>query len=325
MPVGSTTLFGNPSTEEAVRIGYIDPERGYVTGLSVCEANEYAQRSPGTTFVAVDGNNEINYLNINQVNNLTVDFARRTRGCDGLRATVSCGQPVLTISGGGGIGAQGNIIVGTDGSVMGVDLVHRGYGYQYPPLARAIDECYFGNGARFEVLLGTSTESQQVFDREQDFEEYFNCPPGTGYGRIYDEDGNVIGDWDPSLYTNPGEDPIRREIESFERLINSVQNPWWTTRTRRPTRILGGDANTPRTITPVSHPCRTVEITEENVSRETVEVEEVTFTLTPDGNSVNTPTVISFTSNDRGVESFVLQPTSNNRLRQRLGEELERM
>ena len=55
---------------DAVRVGYIDPKRGYVSGLSVYKANKYAERNPGTQFI-VSNRDKVRYLNINEVNKLT--------------------------------------------------------------------------------------------------------------------------------------------------------------------------------------------------------------------------------------------------------------
>ena len=55
---------------DSVRVGYIDPKRGYVSGLSVYKANKYAERNPGTQFI-IANRDKIRYLNINEVNKLT--------------------------------------------------------------------------------------------------------------------------------------------------------------------------------------------------------------------------------------------------------------
>jgi hypothetical protein len=46
----SFNLFG-PATKCDIRVGYIDPERGFVGNLSVYDANKYAKLNPGTTFI----------------------------------------------------------------------------------------------------------------------------------------------------------------------------------------------------------------------------------------------------------------------------------
>ena len=55
---------------DGIRVGYIDPKRGYVSGLSVYRANKYAERNPGTQFILAT-RDEVKYLNINEVNKLT--------------------------------------------------------------------------------------------------------------------------------------------------------------------------------------------------------------------------------------------------------------
>ena len=60
---------GNLRDNDAVRVGYIDKKRGYISGLSVFEANKYAEKNPGTTFI-FKNRKKIRYLNINQVNKL---------------------------------------------------------------------------------------------------------------------------------------------------------------------------------------------------------------------------------------------------------------
>ena len=43
-------LFG-PVQKKDIRVGYIDPDRGYVTGATICEANAHAKLNPGSSFI----------------------------------------------------------------------------------------------------------------------------------------------------------------------------------------------------------------------------------------------------------------------------------
>ena len=45
-------IFGAPSKDD-IRVGYISTDRGYVSGLSICEANDYAKLNPGTIFFKI--------------------------------------------------------------------------------------------------------------------------------------------------------------------------------------------------------------------------------------------------------------------------------
>ena len=60
----------NQNDNDSVRVGYIDSKRGYVSGLSVYEANKYAEKNPGTQFILAT-REEVRYLNITEVNKLT--------------------------------------------------------------------------------------------------------------------------------------------------------------------------------------------------------------------------------------------------------------
>ena len=64
-------LFGE-ATKQDIKVGYISTTRGYVTGIGVNDANIYAQKDPGTKFILAT-REEIKFLNINQVNQLTPD------------------------------------------------------------------------------------------------------------------------------------------------------------------------------------------------------------------------------------------------------------
>ena len=127
---------------------------GYVDGFTICEANEYAIKNPGTTFVFRNGNNVIQYLNINEVNSLDPNVLISTDECGGINQKKECGPPVIQMFGGGGIGAAGNPIVGRDGSLLAVDVVRGGNGYQYPPIVAARDNCNYGSGATLTAVLG---------------------------------------------------------------------------------------------------------------------------------------------------------------------------
>ena len=99
-------LFGPLDRNSDIRVGYIDSDNGFVEGLSICEANEHAQKDPGTVFIFKSGNNILQYLNINEVNNLsTNDVLNTSKECAGVNQKVEIGPPKIVITGGGGVGA----------------------------------------------------------------------------------------------------------------------------------------------------------------------------------------------------------------------------
>ena len=248
-----TNLFG-PKSKDDIRVGYISTDTGYVTGVTICEANSYAQQNPGTTFIFRNGNNNIKYLNINEVNKLTPESLVSTaNSCGGPQTIVECGVPTIDFSGGGGIGALGNAVVGIDGAILAVDVIEGGFGYQYEPFVSAKDNCQIGNGAVLTAVLGESTETLETYDNEADFEEYEICPDTTpGYGRNWGPNGEDLGPWNPKTYTEVTEDPIQKEIENYQKEISAGKNPFWTTR-----------KNTPKRITSLSQSFRKYDVTDE--------------------------------------------------------------
>lgn len=231
----SFNLFGQ-TTKDDIRVGYIDPELGYVNELTICEANEYAKSNPGTTFIFRDGGNGIRYININEVNRLTPsDLTPTTEKCGGIQDYSDCSPPTVQFLGGGGVGAVGNPIIGADGSLLAIDLVSGGHGYQYPPKVVLQDECQIGNGVVLTAVLGETVDQIEVYEGEEDFEEYEICDViDIGYGTKYGNNGQELGDWEPNLYTKIGTDPIKREIELYQK---AIRKPFWTTRFRQPDRI----------------------------------------------------------------------------------------
>ena len=249
----SNNLFGPPSKND-IRVGYISTDTGYVTGVTICEANSYAQQNPGTTFIFRNGNNNIKYLNINEVNKLTPDnLVSTANSCGGPQTVVECGPPRIDFSGGGGIGALGNVVVGIDGAILAVDVIEGGFGYQYEPFVSAKDACQIGNGAVLTAVLGESSETLETYENEADFEDYEICPDTTpGYGRNWGPNGEDLGPWNPKTYTEVTEDPIQKEIENYQKELTAGKNPFWTTR-----------KNTPKRITSLSQSFRKYSVTDE--------------------------------------------------------------
>ena len=258
----SFNIFDFPRNSD-ITVGYVDPSLGYVTGVSICDANEYARKNPGTTFV-FETRDGIRYLNINEVNQLTPkDLASSADTCTGIQVEGEADPPSSIFLGGGGVGAAGNPVFGKDGSLLAVDLISGGFGYQYPPLVEVRDETGLGVGAVTRaILVGDPDYSDckfvdtfEVFDQEDDFEEYQICDPvdDGGYGTRYDANGKPIGAWNPSLYANLSKDPIAREIQKYQDFLQQLSTPWWSTRKENPLRVTSGNRTT-RIKHDVQHP-----------------------------------------------------------------------
>jgi len=246
----SFNIFGSASRDD-IRVGYISTTRGFVDGVSVCRANDYAKKNPGTQFV-FKTRDEIKYLSINEINTLNPDdlLPKSSKDCPGIELESDCGPSKVYFYGGGGVGAKANPIIGQDGSLLAVDLVSGGFGYQYAPITEVKDNCGIGAGVVVRSILGEVVETVEYYDQEDDFEDYEIClPTDAGYGRIYSADGKDIGEWDPTLYANLSKDPIRLEIQKYQKFLTSLRGgsrinqsdntikKWWTTRTESPISV----------------------------------------------------------------------------------------
>ena len=278
---------GNSQDNDAVRVGYIDKKRGYISGLSVFEANKYAEKNPGTTFI-FKNRKSIRYLSINDVNKLT---NRNTlpggnkdynlfksdgtlNSCDTIEGfnldidydeddsdTKGC-KPEVILEGGGGVGAFGSPIVGKDGSIMHIRVVHGGFGYKLPPQVRIFDKCKVGSGAQAISVLGSTGKIVETYDDIEDVEEYnFNnrrplsldltdAPWGNTYSLI---DQKVLGEWDPTKIISLDRDTgFEQELDRYLDFLKSFNpnKPWWTTRDTNPVRVIGAKGNS---LYPVEH------------------------------------------------------------------------
>ena len=136
-----------------IKVGYITDD-GYVSGVSIADANAYEKLNPETVFIFIDGDKKVKYLSISEVNNLTIRDLLRSDPCQ--VGPQPCGPPALKFFGGGGIGAEANPVVDSSGNLIAVDLVSGGFGYSTPPFVQVIDPCRNGSGAVLttEILNG---------------------------------------------------------------------------------------------------------------------------------------------------------------------------
>ena len=292
----SFDLFG-PATKCDIRVGYISTDRGFVDHVGLHEANQYAKLNPGTQFI-FRNREKVQYLNINEVNKLEPEdmLPKSNAGddgdCKGITGLNPQGDNSLNIEeglgltdvivdptgrqlvrdttrvnfyGGGGVGVQGNPIVGIDGSLMAVDVVHPGFGYQYPPLVAIEDDRGVGSGAVAIAVLSDKTEgTEELYNQEEDF-EYYNldqCVPplqGVGFGKRFSPNGEDLGDWNPGMYIGTQRDPISRQIQKYQDLLATLREgshssnlgtgrrldptktrilEWWTTRDKTPLKVV---------------------------------------------------------------------------------------
>ena len=255
----SFDLFG-PATKCDIQVGYISTDRGLVEGIGLYEANQEAKLNPGTQFI-FRNRDKVEYLNINEVNNLRPEDMLPSKmsandSCSGIvglnlegdtsksiddafnlntpivggttkeGASDARDKTAVDFYGGGGVGVQAAPIIGIDGSVLAVQVIHGGFGYQYPPIVDISDDTGQGSGVVAQAFIKTRSSDDKVlieeFDAEEDYEEYDleRCAPEIekiGYGQRWGPDGKDLGKWDPSVYFNKSKDPIRYEIEQYQK------------------------------------------------------------------------------------------------------------
>jgi len=143
-------------------------------------------------------------------------------GCNG--SQLPCGPPKLTVLGGGQEFAQGNLIVGLSGRIMGVDLITGGrYSSETPIQVRIVDECGLGNGAtgiaiteknkKRKAGIGTTALEDEEDDTLPDEDtlgvtDIIFIDPGAGY--LGSPDGSTGGDG--TLFSKPNETIIGTNV-----------------------------------------------------------------------------------------------------------------
>ena len=90
-------------------------------------------------------------MDIDGVNKLTTKDLGRTDPCQ--VGPQPCGPPTLHFFGGGGIGAEANPVVDSNGNLLAVDIVKPGFGYKTPPQIQVIDPCKNGKGAVLQTEI----------------------------------------------------------------------------------------------------------------------------------------------------------------------------
>ena len=250
-------LFG-PITKNDIKVGYVSTERGYQTGVSVCDANDYAKKNPGTTFIFKPDRKTVRFLNINQLNALAANPANATldTACsDGFNMNATPERTKVVFMGGGGVGAVANPVIGDDGAVLAIDLVNGGFGYKYPPIVDIHDDAGIGAGAVVKVDVGEIEEQMIYYTDKEDFEEYEICPsplPKDLYGRRYGPDGKDIGEWTPKAYTD-GEIPFSDVVDAYIEKVQEAGKDWWTTR-KFPPLAVTSTGQTTKAFYKVKHP-----------------------------------------------------------------------
>ena len=183
----------SPTSFDNIKVGYISETDGYVKGVSIADANAYAELNPETEFIFIDGDEKVRFLTINEVNALTPKNLLRSDPC--LTGDQPCGPPKLKFFGGGGVGASANPVIDVNGNLIAVDLVSGGFGYTSPPQVQVLDPCKNGSGAVLQTIIENGVVIKVII---KDSGQGYLPPPQTvpQYPAIIELTGVTI--------TNPG-------------------------------------------------------------------------------------------------------------------------
>ena len=249
-------IYSQPDWKQ-IRVGYIDPVRGYVTNADLCQANAHAKLNPGTQFI-IQNRESVRYMNINEVNSL-VDSTYSIDVEEGDHCSINWAQddpktPIVYFSGGGGVGAAANPIVGNESkSVIALHLVEGGFGYKYPPKVTVMSKTGVGGGVVAEAFLGEFHTGTEVYGDQSDIENYYpsdnqvnpvtgkkfphnlsqECTAtlnNVGFGSVWDAKGNPVRDWEPSFYNQTWENPFQREILDYQEYLRNALKPWFVSK-----------------------------------------------------------------------------------------------
>jgi hypothetical protein len=134
-------------------------------------------------------------------------------GCSS--AQLPCGPPKLTVLGEGQEFAQGNLIIGLSGRIMGVDLITGGrYSGETPIQVKIIDECGLGNGATGVAITEKNKKKTGIGttaledDDTLGVKDIVFIDPGAGY--LGSPDGSTGGDG--TLFSKPDETIIGTDV-----------------------------------------------------------------------------------------------------------------
>ena len=108
--------------------------------------------------------------------NMDFDDVFNQSSCD--TGPVFCGPPVAQFFGSGS-NATGNLIIGSLGEVIGIDMISFGFGYDDKSYGKVYDNCGKGKGAYIRPIVDTYTDDEG--NTQTGITDVEIVEPGTGY------------------------------------------------------------------------------------------------------------------------------------------------
>lgn len=208
--------------EDPIRVSFFDKDGSLVDDITRQEANSIAAENPSQLFYFQDADGYRRELVIQDVNVLTVEDAVTPSIPSCPTNPFLCGPPNVRFYGGGGFGAMANAIISPNSSsVIGFDIVNRGFNYLLNPSVYLEDDCGNGSGGSLFVQTqpyGTTNGIGTTGDGKGGLEiknivitapgdGYLAAPNGSlgGNGRIFADVGDgYVQKADGTIYPVPG-------------------------------------------------------------------------------------------------------------------------
>lgn len=123
---------------------------------------------------------------------------------------LECGLPTVSIFGGGGSGATGNVVVDSLGQIMGVNITNPGSGYVSEPNVYFEDACDNGRGTQAITVIGNIPNDDGT-EPSKGVTDVIILEPGTNYlgpdpdeNPIDDAGNSVVGVITSIIINSPG-------------------------------------------------------------------------------------------------------------------------
>lgn len=210
----------SPISTDNIKVSYANSAGVLFENISVSDANDYEKTNPGTTFLFLDGDQKYRYLNIDQVNSLTVsDLITKKFQCD--TSPKPLGPPKVVFALGTGIGAEANPIIGSNGELLGIDIVRSGIGYEIPPIIKIVDESNTGSGAVVQATIENGSVSGGiVLDPGNNYIPIQpSTTPESSFGTLL-PGSTILG---TTTTTTPGQEPSYPALLGLQNVV--INNP----------------------------------------------------------------------------------------------------
>jgi hypothetical protein len=194
------------------KLFFYDYDGKRVDEITVKEANNISSANPSQLFYIADSAGFLREWSISDVNSFFGSSDRSlTFDADCSTLAQPCGPPLLSIFGGGGIGASANPIISPiSSSVIAFDIIDSGKNYLTEPFAQLIDICGNGSGSKLQVVMepysgttgGSGLQVKNITIKS----------PGNGY--LSTPDGSLGGDG--RIIKKPEEGLLTRNDGTYE-------------------------------------------------------------------------------------------------------------